>query len=488
MKTLMDRLRNLWERRRQRGLVVVASAYVSGYVLQKGIGFLLIPIWARFLTPEDYGITGTLTAYAGVLSTILGLGLYAATVRHYHDSDDVESRKSYVSSIMLFQLVVAGIAVLAMSAFGESAWTLLTADTIPFQPYVPIVLWTTYIDLLIQIPLALYQTQQKAKQYVSMQYIRFGLGVLGSLLFVVLLRWGALGVLVSQLSAAFFTAIVVFYLFTPQWFSRAISFTYVRRALTYGLPLVPHAMAGWMLQSSDRIILERNVSLAELGLYNFGYTLAMSMQFLVYGINQAWIPFYYGIMKQNDNVDARVVHVVSRYVAVIGAICLAGSLFAGEVIQILMPSRYFGAATFIPPVMAGYFFLGLYYFASAPLFYHQKTRSIPLLTGSAAAVNILVNIWLVPRFGAITAAWSTLLAYALLLALALPAGRRYQQPNYPFMRYAFLVFMLIAGTVAASVMGTWVSFAMLAKALWLCAYIVAAYILLLKPSGTTAHA
>ena len=474
-------LRSYWSRLRQHRLITTASVYVSGYVLQKSVSFLLIPIWARFLTPRDYGITGTLLAYGGVLATLLGLGLTGAVVRHYYDYTADRTRLNrYITSVILFQIVGPGLVVVALDVWGPALWTRFTANTIPFYPYVRVMLWATYVDLLSQIPIALYQAQQRAKQFVYVQYSRFLLGVATSVLFVIALQLGALGVLLSQLVAGTLVSATVIYLASRTWFTRHVSWRYVREALGYGLPLVPHTLAAWVLQAADRLILERHVSLAELGLYNFGYTLGTAMQFLVMGINQAWSPHYYRLMKADPAADKKVVRVVSIYVVLVGGACMFGVLFAGEIIRLLMPASFLGAARYVPPVLTGYLLLGYYYFASAPLFYFKKTRFIPLLTGTAAAVNIGGNIWLVPSFGAIASAWVTMITYGLLFVLAFWAGQRYQRVAYPLVRYAFLTGLILIATVAATRLSILTGPGMALKIAWLTVYTAAAYLLLLR--------
>lgn len=481
-------LRGHWSQLKQHRLITTASVYVSGYVLQKAVSFLLIPIWARFLTPRDYGITGTLLAYGGVLATLLGLGLSGAVVRHYYDYTADRTRLSrYITSVILFQIAVPGLVVVALDVWGAALWTRFTADTIPFYPYVRVMLWATYVDMLSQIPIGLYQAQQRATQFVYVQYSRFLLGVATSVLFVIALRLGALGVLLSQLVAGTLVSATVLYLAGRTWFTRRISLRYVREALGYGLPLVPHALASWVLQAADRLILERYVSLTELGLYNFGYTLGMAMQFLVMGINQAWMPHYFRLMKADPEARQKVVRVTSIYVALVGGACLLGVLFAGEIIRLLMPAIYLGAARYVPPVLTGYLLLGLYYFASAPLFFLKKTRVIPLLTGSAAAVNIVVNLWLVPSYGAMASAWITLATYGFLFLLAYLCGQRYQRIAYPQARYGFFIGLILVATVAATPLGTIGVPGLGAKVALTILYAGAAYLILLRPQMVRIH-
>jgi len=159
-----------WKKLKHHKLVTNATVYISGHVLQKGVGFLLLPLWARFLTPDDYGITGTLAAYSGVLSAILMMGLYGAVVRHYFDyENDLENQKEYITSVLLFQIIVAFIIILLLDVSGPVLWKYFTAGNIPFRPYVRLMLWTVYIGIVIQIPLAIYRAQQKARAYVIIQ-------------------------------------------------------------------------------------------------------------------------------------------------------------------------------------------------------------------------------------------------------------------------------------------------------------------------------
>ena len=67
----------------EKGIIKNSLAYVGGNFVQKVSEFLFIPLWTRYLTPQDYGITGTLSAFSGVLSPFLMMGLYGYVSRFY---------------------------------------------------------------------------------------------------------------------------------------------------------------------------------------------------------------------------------------------------------------------------------------------------------------------------------------------------------------------------------------------------------------------
>jgi O-antigen/teichoic acid export membrane protein len=103
---------------------------------------------------------------------------------------------------------------------------------------------------------------------------------------------------------------------------------------------------------------------------------------------------------------------------------LAGALVSREAVMILAPDTYLGAIAIVPWVILAYFLNGLYICYVNILFYFKQTKILPLITGTAAIINILMNLWLVPRFGIIAAAWNTVLAYFISSFLTIWASRR----------------------------------------------------------------
>jgi O-antigen/teichoic acid export membrane protein len=286
--TTTEQLRAYWDRFRQYKLISNASIYVLGDVVAKGSTFFLLPLWTLYLTPADYGISETLLVYVQVLSLILAMGLHGAAGRHYYDHiDDLAAQKRYITSVSFFLILVSTIAIIVLNIWGPALWRNLTANTIPFDPYVRIALWITYATQWLYIPRALYQTRQKALSFVTVQYGEFLLTTGAMLVLVVMLRQGAYGLLMSRLLATAGLALIVTFFAIRDWFTPRISWHDIRNGLLFGLPIVPHLAAAWVNRSVDRLILERFVSLDELGLYNLGYMLGMAMMMIVLGINNA---------------------------------------------------------------------------------------------------------------------------------------------------------------------------------------------------------
>jgi len=470
-----------WLQIKNHKLISNAGLYVSGEILQKGVAFLLVPIWARFLTPHDYGIIGTLAAFSGVLLTLFVMGLQGAVVRYFYDySDNTGQQKNFITALVLFQMVLPGIALLALNIWGPLLWDYFVKASFPFDPYVRLMLWSTYVASLLQIPLALYRAQQKAISVVYAQYGQFFIAVISHFIFLVGLRWGAYGVLFSQFLAGFILAIILILLLFRTWFTWPLNWTHVQTGLIYGLPLVPHLLADWVMRLGDRIILTRMVSLSEIGLYSLGCTLGGIMGFIVSGINQAWSPYYFRLMKSDPDPSEKMIRIITPYVATISGICLIAILFAGELIYIFLPERFYGSVPYVAPILIAHLMIGFYYFAVAPLYFYKKTKLIPILTGAGAILNIVLNLLLIPHFGAIAAAWTTAASNGFVFLIFFLASRKYQKINWPLLKYGLLVFVVTISAVTASHLDTLGLKALITKFVFLLVYVLLAYLILIN--------
>ena len=387
-------------------LLKQSGLYLAGQVFQKAASFLLIPVWTYYLLPADYGVVGTMGAYSNLLHIVLMLGIYDAIVRNLYDpKKGPEEQRSYVFSNFLFLSGISGIFLIGLAIFGSRWWTVISSGSIPFRPFVIVTLLAVWAGLISRTLLSLYQAQQRVAAYVTLEGIGFALSVIFGLTFVASYKMGAYGqILGAFISQAVITVVAIVLIF-HGWFTTRLAWRHVWDALVFGLPLVPHLLSAWALTFVDRIMLEHYVPLRDVGFYNLGYNLGMGMLVLVTSINQAYQPYYYGVMNSAPDPDKKILRIVSLYIAGLGLITLAGSLFAGEIIRLLTPPKYQNAAIFVPPILLSYLLVGLYYFVGSALFYFKKTKLLPMVTGAAAVLNILLNYLLIPRYGAIAAAW-----------------------------------------------------------------------------------
>lgn len=423
-------------------LVGNAGAYVIGGFLIRGLAFLLLLLWARYLTPTEYGIVGIAVAYSGALATLLGMGLEGSLVRNYFDHSNDHEQRRHISSVTLFLIVVAGGFTLLLELIGPSLWSRFSGSPFAFRPYMSLSIWFAYMFAIVQTLSKIYQAQQKGGMYVAIMFSRFVLYFLLGLLVVVFLKLGAFGVLFAQLFSTGVAAVIVVFLVFREWFSRSLRQEYITSALKFGLPLVPHLFAAWGLNSIDRIILVRYVPLSEVGMYTLAYTLALSMQLLVSGMSQAISPHYYHLMSQTNDFGLRFIRIVNAYVVVAVGACLLGIIAGPFFALFFFQPDYADSVNYISPVLVGYLFFGYYLIVSMPIFFYKKTWAMPVISGIALFVNVVLNLLFIPLYGALASAWITAVTYFMMFVVAWSLGRRYQRLGLPFWHYAILTLLV----------------------------------------------
>lgn len=429
-------------------VIVNASIFTIGAFIQRAAQFFLIPVYTRFLSPRDYGTFTTIMAMSGLMGALITFGIPGAILRYYFDfENDVKRLNSYLTSNYLFLVIVPGLLTIGLSISGKPLWTGLVHEAIPFSPYVQIALCATYLTGIWTMLNSLHQAKQMARAFVYSQIFNFGLGAGVTVILLITLKDKVLGPLIGNNVAAGITALILSLGFLHLHISKKISMADIKKSLAYGLPLIIHPLNTWILYASDRLVLAKFVSLAEIGLYSLAFSLSTILATLAVSFDQAWMPYVFSLYENHQRPEQVIIPTTSLYFFLMSSICLIGILFLNEFLTLFAGSAYQEASRYLSPLLVSGLFIGFYFLFSKPLFYFNKTRLIPFISGSAALAKLALNILLIPIFGTIAAAWTTLGAFSLMVVIGLILGQKAYSIPYPLGKYGILVFLIIVITV-----------------------------------------
>lgn len=423
-------------------LIRATANYGLSSVLQPIIGFLLIPLYTRFLTPEDYGVLGLATSIGGVLVVFMRVGLTGAITRYYYDLPDAAAFRRFFSSITLTLVVWAGAIAVVLSVFGEPLMRVL-APGVPFNPYLLLVIWSAFLGLMPQVLKAQLQVRERSAEHSAFTLASFLLTLLLTIGFVVGLRLGALG----NLLAEFLVSLVLFVVslvLMRRHLAPIVHPPHVGSALRYGLPLVPHHLSGWVLAFADTVVLAQFTNLATVGLYTVGYRFAVPADIALGAFTTAWTPIYFSIRREQGESAAATLRTMVTYI-VFGflSLFLGIILFAPDAIRIITPSTFHASYQIVfPLVMARVFQLG-YQLTFNAVFFSKKTARVPLVTFTGVVVNVIFYFIFIPPLGALGAAWATAMAYCVTFLMAWSFSHRLFPVRYDYARIgAMLAFFL----------------------------------------------
>ncbi len=437
-----------------RSLAGKSIVYGAGSVLLRGLTFLLLPVYTRYLAPADYGVVTVTATLIAILGVFFPLGLHGALGRFYYSTDSPEERRARGGTIWLATLLVAAAMAVVLDRAGAPLLGQLLPQ-VPFDPYLRIAIWTAFFAVFGLVPLVLLQVQERPGPYIAAS-LGAALATTGFILVLVVgFRQGALGYLLGGLAGAVVAAV---------WYT-GIAVRNVRvtiraavlwPALAYSLPLVPHALAGWVLELSDRAILSRFVPLAQVGIYSLGYQVGTALGLVVVAFNNAWVPYLFKTLAANgQDQDRRLARLAGYFVMVLCFSALGFALMVEPMLRLVVAPAYLPAAAIAPWVIGANVLYGLYVIPIGLLFWKDETRRIPLVTLAAAAVNVGLNLWLVPRYGIAAAAWSTLAAYAVMCAAAWSFAHRIRPFPHEYGRLARTLAAAVALYALGSLLPSW---------------------------------
>jgi O-antigen/teichoic acid export membrane protein len=413
--------------------------YATTTLLQRGLAFLLLPLYTRYLTPEDYGVLAVVGALSAFLLVFFSLSMHGAISRYYFlYRDRPEVLKDFVGTVVVASLVIASGFAIGILVAGERILAPVYG-TIAFWPYVALGVATAAVQPISVIFLAILQAREEVNRYAFHSLVQFGMTVLLVISFVVLMRWDARGPLLAGLIVAGAYCVLSLYLLRHDY-KLCLKLEHLRSALSYSLPLIPHTVASQITVSFDRILLNGMVSTAAAGLYNIGASLGGIMSFIADGMNRAYVPVSMEGLQVGDR--GRFEELAKTGLLMIAGLSLVASalsLFAKEVIAVLTAPAFHESYVAVPWIAFSFVAAGIYYLLVNIFFFDVRlTKIVAVASVSGAILNVALNYILIQAYGLIGAAIAALLAQVAITLIVAVLGRRYDPVAWDYRQMSLI--------------------------------------------------
>ncbi len=415
--------------------------YLLGMLLNRGLGFLLLPLYIHYLTPTDYGLLAICAATSAVFGILAGPPLESSVSLFYFKLERNEYKK-FLGTVLLWKLVVPLFWVILLEFVGP-VLTSLFLPTVLWHPYLKLAVWIGYLGMASSTFLELLKAEQRAPTFTVFTVLFLLINISLPIYFIAVRHQGALGSLYGQVIAAAIVALISHG--AVVYYSRLrLEWRYLRDALKLCLPYVPHVLCMWVLNISDRWILGHFVPLFLLGIYNLAYSLGVTIQLFGESLAYSFQPLYYENASQ-ISFRTKLPKLLAIFLLLQTWVALAVSVFSPEILRIMAKPDYYKAATLIPWIAVGYLFLsGIYQPAVIVLTYYKRTKWMILLSGPSALFNVVLNWLFIPRYGILAAAINTTLACMLIAVLAVYLSRKLDKLPFPWIKLGQMLFVAVA--------------------------------------------
>ncbi len=390
-----------------------SAIYGLGGLVSRILAVLLLPLYTHYLSTSDYGQIETLVALVTVLTIVLRFGISSAFFRFYFDADDDNGRRLVLRTSFWFTMAMATFGLVAVVALaGPISQALFgQADAANLIRASAVALWAqmNYEQLS-----SLFRVEERSVAFVIASLTNVVLTVTGTVLLVVVLDRGPLGVIVGN-----FTGTLVVYLallgYRREQLGLQLDRGLLQRMNQFGMPLVPSALLLWVTNFSDRFFLVKLTDTAEVGLYSVGVRIASAMVLLLTAFRMAWPAFAYSI--ESDEEARRTYAWVLTYLVVLTTwIATALTLLSPWLVAWLTAPEFASSSRVVGPLAFAAVSFGGFIVLSIGIGRARRTQFNWVITGAAAVVNVTLNLTLIPFYGMMGAAIATVAAYTVMFA------------------------------------------------------------------------
>lgn len=410
--------------------------YSLGEILPRAISFILLPVYTSYLSPADYGIISYIHTIVLLLYVLGAFALNSYVLRYYFIHNNEEDRKTLLGTIQLS--IISLNTILLILAF------LLMPEIInrfniqvPWNPFFRMAFIINFFDCLSIIPLVIYRVRQDAIKFVILGFSRTILTVGLTLYFLVVEERGLLGTFQAQLYVVIPYAVI--YLLIMQKYARwKVNWGYIKEGIKFSSPLIPGSICYILLSVSDRVILERNVNISELGVYNVACQLALVLNIIIQSGYKAIEPELFRRFGQVKFYEF-ICKTQSIFFCIIYVGALALCLFSQEFFMLMTSNAFHGGYMLVPALIVGVIMTGQNVIYGGVLQGERRTKVVGAATIVGAIISVLLNLSLIPVLGTYAAAITSSVSF-FVMNLILFFSMTF--PNKSMIRETFLVLLV----------------------------------------------
>jgi len=412
-----------------------------GEILFSSLGIILIPIYTRQLSPEEYGSLSLLLISLTILSTISSIGLFTALLRSYFDYDNIKDRKKLIGTVFIILLCSS----LTFSILFFFLISPLNTFLFTSQNYLLSLFYLPIINLsqtFTSFFLAIMRAQKKSLKYSIFNIIGFILRILCIIYYVVYLDKGVTGVITGWMIASIINFIFLAFASRKDIIFQLIP-SEVKKLLKFGWPLVFINITGVLMNSLDRLVIKYFFDLSEVGLYNLGAQFGSAIKiFLVIPFGLIW-PTMILAVKEKKYAPQFYSKVLTYFIYIGLLLSLAIGLFSSELISLIGTPQYQGAGIIIFPICLSYVFIGISNVLHVGITLQRKTELSIYIVTSTVIINFILNIVLIPHWRIMGAAFATTLSTIFMILIKWIIVRKLYSIPYEWYRISKIFIILI---------------------------------------------
>lgn len=393
---------------------------------------------------------------AAILSILYGLKVELGYNRIYFLDKDVFYRKTLFMTGQAFNVFCSLVFILILFA-NIDFFSKMILDFDQGAYFLKLISIATVLEVLTYIPHSNLRLRYKAWSFVMVSILNLLVTVGFTIYFIVFLDLGVAGVLYGKILGTLATLIYLYYLTWSEFHFR-ISSSMLWPMLGFSVFLIPSNLSSLVLNMSNRFFLSEYQNLDDVGLFSLGAKIAAVIPLLITEpVKKAFSPYVFDLAEQPDKCKIVLSDFIRLFFAGLSVFVLAISIFASDLVAIMASKSFQGSSNVVFILSFSNLLLGMAALVVLAIHITRKTWIVTLIWIGSSLVNIALNVWLIPIYGRIGAAYATMLSILFILVMYIVAAQKVFPLIVPYLSIAKIAVFL----VVFNYVGTLIDFSLL---------------------------
>lgn len=426
------------------------SIYMIGTLARHIVGFLMLPVYTRYLTPEDYGVVALLMVSLSVFELFFGARVGDAIQKFYFENNEQEYRNTLVSTALISSSLISFVAYIFLHNLSES----VSAGVLGTEEYAGLmsILFFLIVSTVFENYGFIYlRLTDKPKLYVALALTRLVLQLSMNIWFVVYLEWGVKGVVYSATaSSCIFATIQAIHIYRKV--GSRIDIKLMAKLYSYSWPLWIAGFASLYIGFSSRYFIRLFSVIDEVGLYELASKLASILVILI------WRPFglYWDVERykiynsQHTNTELYSTYFNLMFTLLIFS-SVAICIFSEGIIHVMASVPFHGSYAAVLPLVISLLFRSLSDFFNFSFLVTGSTAFIAYIKYLSAGVLTLLMFLLVQNYGFIGIAYAQAITSIVIFVLTYVLSLKFYDMNVKFKLITKLIFISVIALTLAEI-------------------------------------
>ena len=378
--------------------ILLKDVFTYGFMgtLGRVVGFLLLPIFTRIFSVEEYGVIDIIAIFTNLVIVGSSLRLSASLSRYFSDDEKVPKLEELFSTLLIFSTFVNILFFTVIFIFSDSI-SFLLSEKLEYSNYVKLAAGIAFFGSINKLPFMVLRRQRKIILFTTINLCSSILFTILALVSVLWLNFGLVGIFCAQIISNGLTLITAL-LVTRKLLVMTFNIDYLKIALKYSLPLIPGKFVMWANQQANRIILLYFLGLTGVGLFGVGYRISSVIFILITFFGRAWGPFSVEMLKYKERKFV-FEQSLKYYLGLFFSAGIIISALGPELINILTPNEYYSAYVVIPWIIGASIISGSTRIINIGTAISEKTIDNSFSEMIAFIVNLIISYILIKNFG-----------------------------------------------------------------------------------------